>query len=91
MSIVTVVYWDTLTYAVYMYTAIPGWSWDVRSYYGLLGYSGIPCTCTCILPFQDRPGMPIVTMVYWDTSHIPCTCILPSWDGPGMSVVTMVY
>ena len=27
----------------------------------------IPCTCTCILPSRDGPGMSVVTMVYWDT------------------------
>ena len=47
---------------MYMYTAIPGWSQDDRSYYGVLGYSDIPCT-----PSRDGPRMSVVTMVYWDT------------------------
>ena len=48
---------------MYMYTAIPGWSQDVCSYYGVLGYSDIYHNATS----RDGPGMSIVTMVYWNT------------------------
>ena len=48
-----------------MGTAIPGQSWEVHSYSGVLGYSDK--WVTWVRPYRDSPGRSTGTLLYGDT------------------------